>query len=170
MFSLCFISNFNCSTVMFFSMQLWVNNYVSRGRCLTTNEWIRTQTSSLQHNQKNKFENHQKRKEKNSDLQSEDEVEIFLCRSCLSHHPPQTCSCSSWWGEAVRLTIQSQSDYEQPAPTLTPPCRCVAGALAFLWCVSYGNGWSSASPAARPILHLCNHKNNKSPKMLFVRT
>lgn len=118
---------------------------------------------SLQHNQKNKLEIHQKRKEKHSDLQSEDEVEIFRCRSCLSHHPPQTCSCSSWRGEAAGLTVQSQPDYEQPAPILTPPCRCGAGALAFLWCVSCGSGWSWASPAARPILHLCNHNNNKSP-------
>lgn len=78
-----------------FLMQLWVNNYVTRGHCLTTYERIRTLTRQPAVLSGKQALNSSKKERKCSDLQSEDEVEIFLCRSYLSHHPPQICSCSS---------------------------------------------------------------------------
>lgn len=45
-------------------------------------------------------------------------------------------------------------------PNLTPLCLCAAGALAFLSGVSCGNGWSRASPAARPNLHPYNREQH----------
>lgn len=85
-----------------------------------------------------------KKERKKSDLRSEDEVGIFLCRSCRCRHPPRICSCSSWWRKRERpsSSVRYQGNDQNTAPDLTPLCQCEADALAFLWCVSYGNGWS----------------------------
>lgn len=94
-------------------------------------------------------------------LQSADVAETFLCRSCLCHRPPQTCS--SWRGGMIKErrgdrggTINHRGSHcastqgLRQEPKLTPLCLCAAGALAFLSGASCGNGWSRASPAARP--------------------
>lgn len=78
---------------------MWFNHCAARGRCVTINEWT---TQPPQYNLQTEDLISPKKEREYSDLQSEDEVEIFLCRSCQCRHPPQICSCSCWWREHER--------------------------------------------------------------------